>query len=148
MKGKFDGITTVFLDVDDTLWWFTENSKVALDHTYHKFHLADWCSSYEDFVAIYRAKNVELWHKFHHGEISKEYLQRERFRYVLEKAGYQGSCDELGAAMNEEYLDYLSRLPKVVPGAKKLLAYLQGKGYDVNALSNGFKGPQVAVGRH
>ncbi len=142
MKGKFDGITTVFLDVDDTLWWFTENSKVALDHTYHKFHLDDWCGSYEDFVAIYRAKNVELWHKFHHGEISKEYLQRERFRYVLEKAGYQGSGDELGAAMNEEYLDYLSRLPKVVPGAKKLLAYLQGKGYDVNALSNGFKGLQ------
>ena len=142
MKGKFDGITTVFLDVDDTLWWFTENSKVALDHTYRMCDIGSWCSSYELFVDTYRKKNAELWHKFHHGEISKDFLQRERFRYVLKELGYDGDCDALGAKMNDDYLDYLSRLPKTVPGAKELLAYLVGKGYDVNALSNGFKGLQ------
>ena len=27
-----EGIKTVFVDLDDTIWWFTENSKVALRH--------------------------------------------------------------------------------------------------------------------
>ena len=26
----FCKITTIFIDIDDTLWWFTENSKTAM----------------------------------------------------------------------------------------------------------------------
>ncbi len=32
-------VKTVFLDIDDTLWWFTENSKEAFAHVYNQHGL-------------------------------------------------------------------------------------------------------------
>ena len=54
-------ITTVFVDIDDTVWWFTENSKVSLRHVYDAFELQRWEPSYEAFRDIYLEKNHELW---------------------------------------------------------------------------------------
>ena len=33
-------IKTVFVDVDDTIWWFTENSKLLLRYVYDHFGLS------------------------------------------------------------------------------------------------------------
>lgn len=135
------GIKTVFIDIDDTLWWFTENSKVALRHSYDLFGLASLCT-YEQFRDEYLAKNGELWQHYHHGEIEKDFLLIERFRFPLEKLGYKGDIMAISRKLNTEYLDFLGTLPKIVPGAKELLEYLVAKGYDVNTLSNGFAGTQ------
>ena len=40
MNEKMKGIVTVFVDIDDTLWWFTENSKLALRHTFDAFDIS------------------------------------------------------------------------------------------------------------
>lgn len=134
-------LKTVFIDIDDTLWWFTENSKISFRHVFDEFNMGGLCS-YEQFHDHYIVKNQELWRKYHHGEIDKDFLNHERFRYTLQQCGYGGDCLELGDRMNEAYLDYLAGLPTTVPGAKELLEYLNGKGYDVNTLSNGFAGLQ------
>ena len=42
-----DNIKTVFVDLDDTIWWFTENSKLALRHVYDKFGISEYCPNYE-----------------------------------------------------------------------------------------------------
>ena len=39
---NWDNIKTVFVDLDDTIWWFSENSKVALRHVYDKFELSKY----------------------------------------------------------------------------------------------------------
>ena len=130
-------VKTVFLDIDDTLWWFTENSKEAFAHVYNQHGLDRLCS-YERFHEVYIEKNRELWEAYHHGKIGKAYLNSERFRYTLEHCGYQGDALELGNKLNAHYLNYLVTLPRVLPGAKELLEYLKAKGYDVNTLSNGF----------
>ena len=75
-------VKTVFLDIDDTLWWFTENSKVAFAHVYNQHGLERLCS-YERFHEVYIEKNRELWEAYHHGKIGKAYLNSERFRYTL-----------------------------------------------------------------
>lgn len=134
--------TTVFIDIDDTLWWFTENSKVAFRHTYDKFEIYNIEPSYERFHDIYLAENNRLWELYHHGEIEKEFLVNERFRFVLDAVGYNGDCNELAARMNEEYLSHLATLPTAVPGAHALCERLIARGLQVNALSNGFKGVQ------
>lgn len=136
------GITTVFIDIDDTLWWFTENSKVAFRHTYDVMGVSDIEPCYERFHDIYLEENSRLWDLYHHGKIEKDFLVNERFRYVLEAVGYKGDCQELASRLNEEYLSHLATLPLIVPGSLELVKRLTARGYQVNALSNGFKGVQ------
>lgn len=141
MNKKMDGITTVFMDIDDTLWWFTENSKLALRHTFDVFHLNQLCP-YEQFRDVYLKKNLELWDLYHHGLIEKDYLINERFRYTLEVCGYEGDKEKMSRLLDEEYLRFLALQTATLPGARDLLEYLVAKGYDVNTLSNGFNGTQ------
>lgn len=136
------GIKTVFVDLDDTIWWFTENSKVALRHVYDKFGLSAYSPEYENFRDIYAAKNLELWDLYHYGKIDKEYLVTERYRYTLEQIGVTGDIDKLAKEIDDEYLFFLSSMGTLVPGAKDLLEYMVKK-YDVNILSNGFQEVQL-----
>lgn len=135
-------IKTVFVDLDDTIWWFTENSKVALRHVYDKFNLSSYCTDYEKFKDIYTAKNLELWDLYHYGKIDKDYLVTERYRYTLEQIGVKGNLKELAKEIDDEYLFFLSSLGTLIPGARELLEYLVTK-YDVNILSNGFQEVQL-----
>lgn len=143
MMKDWSNIKTVFVDLDDTIWWFTENSKVALRHVYDKFGLADFSPEYNHFRDIYAAKNLELWDLYHYGKIEKDFLVTERFRYTLEQIGVNsGDLRKLAEEIDDEYLFYLSSLDKLLPGAKELLEYLVTK-YDVNVLSNGFQEVQL-----
>lgn len=134
-----ENITTVFVDLDDTIWWFSRNSLQSLRHVFDTFGVGKYCS-YETFDAHYHRINSLLWDEYHHARISKDVLVNERFKYALRKSGCPGNLID-SRAMNDEYLDYLSQLPLAMPGAEELLAYLCKK-YDVNVLSNGFKGVQ------
>ena len=136
-----EGIKTVFVDVDDTLWWFSENSLMSLRHVYEVFKL-DRFADYDAFDRYYHDINSRLWELYHYGKIEKSFLVEERFRYALEKIGFQpGTIGRLGVEINEEYLRYLALQPLLVPGARVMLEGL-APGYDINVLSNGFKGVQ------
>lgn len=135
-----ENIKTVFIDLDDTLWWFSENTKVAIRYVYDKYELSRWCD-YDTYLSLYQTKNKELWELYHYGKISKDFLVNERFDYVLRSIGYDGDKEAMGAKLNEDYLTCLAQQKKILPGAKELLEYLVEK-YDVNVLSNGFRGFQ------
>lgn len=141
MNEKMIGIVTVFVDIDDTLWWFTENSKLALRHTFDAFDISSVCT-YERFKEVYLKKNLELWNLYHHGLIDKDFLVNERFRFTLKECGYKGDVEKMCHLLDEEYLRFLALQPTTIPGARQLLEYLVEKGYDVNTLSNGFQGTQ------
>ncbi len=141
MNEKMKGIVTVFVDIDDTLWWFTENSKLALRHTFDAFDISSVCT-YERFKEVYLKKNLELWNLYHHGLIDKDFLVNERFRFTLKECGYKGDVEKMCHLLDEEYLRFLALQPTTIPGARQLLEYLVTKGYDVNTLSNGFQGTQ------
>ena len=131
----------MFVDIDDTLWWFTENSKLALRHTFDAFDISSVCT-YERFKEVYLKKNLELWNLYHHGLIDKDFLVNERFRFTLKECGYKGDVEKMCHLLDEEYLRFLALQPTTIPGARQLLEYLVTKGYDVNTLSNGFQGTQ------
>ena len=138
----FGLVTTVFIDLDDTLWDFSSNSAVALRRTFDHFVTDHWHPAYEVFASTYERGNSELWHAYHHGQVERDYLLAERFRHVLQRIGYTADCTALGAAMNEWYLACLAEQPLLVPGAQELLTRLKASGKRVFVLSNGFAGVQ------
>lgn len=132
-KEIFKNITTVFVDLDDTIWDFTANSKVAMRIVYERYGLQEQCP-YERFIACYLPNNEALWSQYHHGEITKEFLKRERFRRSFEQCGIV--CRE-AERFDYDYLETIVTLKKVVDGAPELLEHLQKRG-EVHVLSNGF----------
>ena len=123
-------IKTVFLDIDDTVWWFTENSKVSLRHVYDHFGLSAYEPSYEVFRDIYLTKNHQLWQLYHHGKIEKDYLITERFRFTLSELGVSARLETLAKEIDDEYLRFLAEQRILVPGARELLEYLNAR-YEV-----------------
>lgn len=140
---EMDGITTVFFDIDDTLWHFSRNSELALASTFKLMGCDNWCPNYDAFHDNYEHFNHQLWQLYNQGKVEKEVLEVLRFEQALEASNYCcDDVDELAEAMNTCYLDQLVRNNHIMPGAIELLQYLHGKGYQINALSNGFKGAQ------
>ncbi len=137
----FEGITTVLVDLDDTIWWFSENSKVAFSRTCDAFKVDDFCPR-DEFRRVYLVKNLELWHLYHHGQIGRDHLMNERFRYTLQQCGYSGDCTAMARTMDDYYLATLATLKLLVPGALQLLEHLRRKGYTTCVVSNGFRGTQ------
>lgn len=130
---RFDDIYTIFVDLDDTIWDFTANSKVALKAVYERYQLDNQCS-YDVFIKEYLLINEQLWSLYHHGKIEKDFLKRERFRASFERCGI--IC-EYPERFDYDYLETIVTLKKVVAGAPKLLQHLKKRG-SVNVLSNGF----------
>ncbi len=132
-KDIFKGVKTVFIDLDDTIWDFSANSKVAMRMVYEKYGLQEQCS-YETFIQTYFPINTELWTLYHHGKISKTYLKEERFRRSFEQCGIVCSNP---SGFDYDYLETIVTLKQVVDGAPELLEHLTKRG-PVHVLSNGF----------
>lgn len=136
---KYNNIEWVWIDLDDTLWDFRNNSVIALGDLYVSNNLARWFSSSDKWIDSYQACNHGLWERYNRAEITKEYLQTERFRFPLVAAG----CDEptaieMSSSLDVEYLERLGRMSGLVPGARELIDHLHESGYKIGVLSNGF----------
>ncbi|WP_455496875.1 YjjG family noncanonical pyrimidine nucleotidase [Coprobacter sp.] len=127
----------LFIDLDDTIWDFRANSKVALEIVYDQYGLNEYYPLFDEYYRIYSERNTELWSLYHHGRISKENLVAERFRYPLQRIGIHN--DKLVSQLNTDYLSALSEQGLLVEGAKVLLDYLKGRSYRLHIISNGFK---------
>lgn len=137
-----DKVSLVWFDLDDTLWDFTRNSEAALRSIYTDHALWRRFPSPEDWIECYEAINTPLWARYDRGEISKEYLQNERFYRTFVNAGF--SSDELLQlqGINEEYLYKLSSERQVIDGSREVLEALRRMGIRTGVLSNGFSGTQ------
>ena len=133
----FHGIKVVWIDLDDTLWDFRENSRVALSGLYDDYSLSDVFPTPEEWITCYERHNHALWELYNHGKIEKGYLMKERFlRPLLE--GNHPKAAELGRQFDTEYLDRLAECTGLIPGAMELLDRLRSQGYRIGILSNGF----------
>ena len=137
-----EGVKIVFIDIDDTLWWFTRNSEVALASCFEMMGCADRGFNYHVFHGHYEHFNRELWQQYNHGLVAKEVLEVRRFELALGACGCSGDVASLAVAMNSCYLEQLVKQSHLVPGAVELLQYLHSKGFEINVISNGFKGVQ------
>ena len=117
-----------WIDLDDTLWDFKGNSRVALAGLYDDYNLSRWFPSATDWIECYERHNHALWDQYNHAAITKEYLMAERFKRPLLEAGSE-LAEEYGRRFDGEYLDRLAECRGLVDGAIDLLGRLHAAGW-------------------
>ena len=79
---------SIFIDLDDTVWAFTENARDTFQDMYDKYHFVSLFSFFFFiFITLYSGKNEELWNEYGAGRITKDELNEQRFSYPLLQVG-------------------------------------------------------------
>jgi len=135
----------LFIDFDDTLYDTYGNAVIALEEVFQHFQLGQWFPNPQVFYDAYWQANIDLWSRYSHGEITRDYLIVERFRRPMMtsekfRAAANSSLFTLhfSLKLSDTFLDYCANKPGVVEGARELMDYLRGKGYRMHMCSNGF----------
>ena len=121
-------ITTVLLDLDDTILDFHKAEKEALKKALQKVGVEPT----EKLLARYSEINQAQWKKLELGELTQEEVKISRYHIFFEKYGIKASPEET-AKCYEQNLAYEH---EKVDGALELLQKLHGK-YRLYAASNG-----------
>ena len=137
----FEGISTVWLDLDDTLIDFRTNSHLALVKLWQdEKPLQRYFSDAQRWVERYEMHNIALWAQYSAGDVTREYLRMQRFLLPFAEADMpQEEAEPLARRYDTLYLDYLAREKELIPGAIELLKFLRDRGVKIGCLSNGFK---------
>ena len=126
----------LFIDLDDTIYDFSSASREAFMETYELLHYDRFFDSFNHYYSIYEPYNLELWHIYGEGKITKEELNKRRYSYPLEVVGIKDQ--ELADTFCREALGRIPTKNRLIDGAIELLEYLSPK-YNMYILSNGFK---------
>ncbi|WP_187117335.1 YjjG family noncanonical pyrimidine nucleotidase [Parabacteroides bouchesdurhonensis] len=126
----------LFIDLDDTLWDTYHNNKECLEEIYTAHNFGRYYASFEAFFNIYMPHNMDLWAKYRSGEVDRQTLIIERFRYMTRPMGIEDVKSVM--AINNDFLQRTTKKTRLVPGAIELLKYLYPS-YRLFILSNGFR---------
>ncbi|MDE5970115.1 MAG: YjjG family noncanonical pyrimidine nucleotidase [Muribaculaceae bacterium] len=136
-------IKYVWVDLDDTIWDFANNSHTSLATLFERHQLDRYFKNVDAFREIYYRHNHALWDVYNQGKITREFLQRERFmRPLLEVGVPDNEAQKMWNDLHVDYLDILGSHSKLIEGARELLDTLRARGYKIGVISNGFKGIQ------
>ena len=127
---------SIFIDLDDTVWAFSENARDTFQDMYEKYHFDRYFDSFCQFYAIYSERNEELWAAYGAGKISKEELNDLRFSYPLQQIGVEDK--DLVKAYSDNFFAEIMYKKKTMPHAREALEYLSAK-YKLYIISNGFR---------
>lgn len=127
---------TLFIDLDNTLYDFSGNSREAYIAVYNLLDYDRWFRSFEHYYEIYEEYNLRLWALYAEGKITKEHLNAERYSHPLRVVG-SPDPEAIGAQFWNEAMKRLPLGSRLMPHAKEILTYLRPK-YKMYILSNGF----------
>ncbi|MBR6805015.1 MAG: YjjG family noncanonical pyrimidine nucleotidase [Bacteroidaceae bacterium] len=127
---------TLFIDLDNTLYDFSGNSREAYIAVYNLLEYDRWFRSFEHYYEIYEEYNLRLWALYAEGKITKEHLNAERYSHPLRVVGAPDP-EAIGALFWDEAMKRLPLGNRLMPHAKEILTYLRPK-YKMYILSNGF----------
>ena len=125
----------LFFDLDNTLWDFTTNSKLAMYQNLEQYGILSQLKSFDSFFETYEPINKSLWRDYHLKRITKQTLIVERFSRSLQQFGITGlNCQEI----NQGYLKCMALQTALFPGTIETLRTLNAKGYQMHIITNGF----------
>ena len=127
---------SIFIDLDDTVWAFSENARDTFQDMYDKYHFDRYFRSFDHFYTLYEGKNEALWIAYGEGKITKDELNLQRFSYPLLQVGVDDRA--LVKSYSRNFFEEIVFKKKVMPHAREALEYLASK-YDLYILSNGFR---------
>ena len=141
----------IFLDWDDTIGDWENAARRALEDIYSTYHLDQLYATFEDYVDTYHPYNLKLWGLYGNHEISKEYLQFERFYRPLmvdEAPTINGrSKEEVAREIGGVFLQLTNKYFSLLPDADRVVRYLAEK-YPLTIISNGFREVQYYKFEH
>lgn len=126
----------LFIDLDNTLYDFTGNSREAYRAVYSLLDYDRWFDDFEHYYTIYEEYNLQLWALYAEGKITKDKLNAERYAHPLL---VMQVCDAeaIGARFWDEAMKRLPLGSRLMPHAREVLEYLRPR-YRMYILSNGF----------
>lgn len=134
--GPMNKIKHIFFDLDNTLWDYRRNAKIALERLYGKYGVEEkYGLSFEQFYEVYEEVNEFLWEAYRNGEITKEDLRIKRFTDAFHMLGVENA--DFVEELEEEFLQAVTENQHLVEGTIELLDYLKEK-YSLHILTNGF----------
>lgn len=128
--------STVFIDLDDTIWDTYSNGKESMAEIYSGYKFDRFFPDFDTFYNIYYPNNCLLWEKYREGKISKDELIIERIRFPLRP--YIIYSDKEILAINDDFLHRTTKKTQLLPYTFETLDYLKPK-YRLYILSNGFR---------
>ena len=123
----------LLFDADGTLFDFERAEAEALRQTLH-LHELQWSVRARD---LYRDINQNLWQEFEQGLISKDRLQIERFKRLLEQVPLPGDPE----VINTSYVNELGRCSFLFDGAEDICRRLSDH-HKLAIITNGIAGVQ------
>lgn len=133
--------SALFIDLDNTLYDFTANSRAAYRAVFELMDFGRWWHSFDEWFEVYEPNNVHLWTLYGQGLIDKATLNAERYAFPFRQKGIADEPDETGQTLSQRFMhEALRRMPlgtAVKPYAHELLDYLHPR-YPLYILSNGF----------
>jgi 2-haloacid dehalogenase len=125
---KLDGIDTLLIDLDDTIFDFGKAEGIAVRAAFAESGV----EPSDDLLWDYSVINRGIWKELERGEITREVLLVERFRRLYEKRG----IDKDPSVVARLYPEKLSKGHYWLPGAREAVIELS-KRYDIYIASNG-----------
>lgn len=129
--------TDLFFDLDRTLIDFDTSSKETLLSLFRDFisEKDSLQQEFNRFFEVYSRINPVLWEQYRKKEISKEFLNQQRFSLSFREAGIE--CrDE--ASFAKQYVLRSAAHVRLFPETLPLLDYLRGN-YRLHVITNGFQ---------
>lgn len=127
----------IFFDLDRTLYDFDKSTRMTFIELYKKFRLKEnGVDSFDDFLALYKKNNVEMWNRYRNGEITKKFLNVERFFVTL--LHYRINDRAFAGRFAADYIRLSPLNQALYPNAHEVLLYLQ-QNYILHIITNGFE---------
>ena len=130
-------ITTIFFDLDHTIWDFEKNSEMTFAQIFDEENIS---LRLTDFISAYNPINHDCWRLYRNNQITHDELRDLRLVRTFEELDYDYS-PKLLAVVNKKYIDYLSQFTHLFKDTFSLLDYLAGR-YELHIITNGFDAVQ------
>ena len=120
---------TLFIDADDTLLDFDKAETRAIIQTFEDLNLM----KYDGIIESYKRNNLKAWKAFERGEITRDDISTERFKWCFSEFGIDG-LNLLD--VNTLYWSYLAKGADVIDGAREFLEEVKDA-CDLYVITNG-----------
>ncbi len=135
----------IFIDWDDTIGDWSSAALAAQKDIYAKYSLSEFGCTFGEWFSLYHDHNNLLWEQYGRSEISKEYLQRDRFLHplvtalggsevLMQSARFQSLADNMGS----DFLQLTNKYFSLMPDAETVIPALAER-YPLTVVSNGFQ---------
>ncbi len=133
---KYDHL---FFDLDNTLWDFDVNARLAIHEAADKLGLLRQIDDFNIFYSFFEKTNTGLWDSYRKQEIRQSELVIKRFEITISRFNLHNVSPE---NFNKLYLELMPTYNHLVEGAPEVLEYLRGKGYRLHVITNGYSDVQ------